>query len=660
MGGGPGAIAGGAIGGAVGGFAGSIAVSAIGQALDTAMQKVKELGDALNELNIDKLRGSSILVTAELDRQVTVLKELGNAEAARAAIASAITEQTGASSVSVDAAANAVALLQESWNEVYATVSVLVATLGAPFAVALAVILKGVNLVAKGWNLILGEIGKLFPGMAAYIEQNRAVSEELEKQKAAAAAAVSLQVQLNAQTQNAANREIAIAVAKQQGNEALTETLTLEGKLTEIRRETAKRIQEAYVAHGANATALVAQLQIEGQIAARKAAALSVLQMQTIEYTKQRTELQHQAQLAQGLVAAEQQRISMGASLVQARSQAEISINNVILQRLNTELQSTSNAQQRQQIIQSIYNVEVATAAATYRAAVAQIQAQTQLVALVYQEQQLKLATLEVEKALAVARGQQIEEFVRAAELQQQAVALAAENLTYTQAIAAEQIRGANATYQAAVEAAKLKTETTGAAQAAATFANNMQAGAQATQQVMQATKQIAQASQSSVGTNAERSASSMALDPVKPEKGGRFFVPNFNSNSFFEVANMRRSRWAKMSDAAMAEGGFVTRPTNALIGEGGEAEYVIPASKMSEAMARYGAGARGSGVIPNGVNPQVNITTGPVTQMNGTNYITQRDLMYATQTAAKEGASIALKSLQSNPALRRSVGLAR
>lgn len=111
---------------------------------------------------------------------------------------------------------------------------------------------------------------------------------------------------------------------------------------------------------------------------------------------------------------------------------------------------------------------------------------------------------------------------------------------------------------------------------------------------------------------------------------------------------------------ARYAEGGFVTRPTNALIGEGGEAEYVIPASKMSEAMARYSAGARGSSVIPNGVNPQVNITTGPVTQMNGTNYVTQRDLMYATQTAAKEGAAIALKSLRSNPATRRSVGLAR
>jgi hypothetical protein len=48
----------------------------------------------------------------------------------------------------------------------------------------------------------------------------------------------------------------------------------------------------------------------------------------------------------------------------------------------------------------------------------------------------------------------------------------------------------------------------------------------------------------------------------------------------------------------AFAEGGFVTGPTRALIGEGGEPEYVIPQSKMSAAMSRYSRGARGESVI--------------------------------------------------------------
>ena len=49
----------------------------------------------------------------------------------------------------------------------------------------------------------------------------------------------------------------------------------------------------------------------------------------------------------------------------------------------------------------------------------------------------------------------------------------------------------------------------------------------------------------------------------------------------------------------AFAEGGYVTGPTSAVIGEGGEPEYVIPESKMRESMARYISGSRGESVIP-------------------------------------------------------------
>jgi len=46
------------------------------------------------------------------------------------------------------------------------------------------------------------------------------------------------------------------------------------------------------------------------------------------------------------------------------------------------------------------------------------------------------------------------------------------------------------------------------------------------------------------------------------------------------------------------AEGGYVTSPTNAMIGEAGESEYVIPSSKMGAAMSNYSAGRRGAGVL--------------------------------------------------------------
>ncbi len=61
----------------------------------------------------------------------------------------------------------------------------------------------------------------------------------------------------------------------------------------------------------------------------------------------------------------------------------------------------------------------------------------------------------------------------------------------------------------------------------------------------------------------------------------------------------------SSLADAAaatplkIASGGYVSGPTRALVGEGGQGEYIIPESKMRESMARYSRGARGSSVIP-------------------------------------------------------------
>lgn len=108
---------------------------------------------------------------------------------------------------------------------------------------------------------------------------------------------------------------------------------------------------------------------------------------------------------------------------------------------------------------------------------------------------------------------------------------------------------------------------------------------------------------------------------------------------------------------AHYAKGGYVTGPTRALIGEGGESEYIIPASKMDEAMSRYAQGQRGSSVIPSSINPQVNVTTGPVMNMNGSNYVSQQDFMAGLQIASRRGAQMALSAMRGNGGIRRSVG---
>lgn len=121
------------------------------------------------------------------------------------------------------------------------------------------------------------------------------------------------------------------------------------------------------------------------------------------------------------------------------------------------------------------------------------------------------------------------------------------------------------------------------------------------------------------------------------------------------------------------ADGGFVTGPTNAVIGEGGQPEYVIPASKMSAAMTRYAAGNRGASVIPSGGEQggSTALTTAPmepidvrysVDRINNVDYVTndqfQRGLAQAAQQGAVQGERRALRTLSNSPANRRRVGL--
>ena len=117
-----------------------------------------------------------------------------------------------------------------------------------------------------------------------------------------------------------------------------------------------------------------------------------------------------------------------------------------------------------------------------------------------------------------------------------------------------------------------------------------------------------------------------------------------------------------------MAEGGYVNGPTPALIGEGGEPEYVLPASKMSAAMARYSAGARGEAVIDGPDSPSggmalaeapmsINISGG-VTQIGNDEYIRKDQLPAIVAQASKAGEARTMRRLQMNPGARRKIGI--
>lgn len=114
------------------------------------------------------------------------------------------------------------------------------------------------------------------------------------------------------------------------------------------------------------------------------------------------------------------------------------------------------------------------------------------------------------------------------------------------------------------------------------------------------------------------------------------------------------------------ARGGFVTGPTNALIGEGGEPEYVVPASKMNEAMGRYARGARGAAVIPDrsggdaggemgGSGGSIDVSYS-VERINNVNYVTAAEFEKGMAQAAKRGAELGKRGVYSDLINKRSV----
>ena len=117
-----------------------------------------------------------------------------------------------------------------------------------------------------------------------------------------------------------------------------------------------------------------------------------------------------------------------------------------------------------------------------------------------------------------------------------------------------------------------------------------------------------------------------------------------------------------RLTVPAFAQGGVVGSPRLALVGDGGEREYIVPESKMAIASSRYLAGARGDSVIPSGRSAgapsaaagpaQITITTGPVLQQDGQQWVTMNDL----ERVARQ-ISDATFARQRTPSYRLAVG---
>ena len=119
------------------------------------------------------------------------------------------------------------------------------------------------------------------------------------------------------------------------------------------------------------------------------------------------------------------------------------------------------------------------------------------------------------------------------------------------------------------------------------------------------------------------------------------------------------------------AAGGYATKPTVGLVGEAGEDEYIIPASKMAQSMQRYSAGARGESVIPGtgsshvgaggGASTTVNYS-GPILNFNSEEFVPKsavgQIIATATSQGARAGENRTLSTLRNSRSARSRLGM--
>jgi tape measure domain-containing protein len=149
----------------------------------------------------------------------------------------------------------------------------------------------------------------------------------------------------------------------------------------------------------------------------------------------------------------------------------------------------------------------------------------------------------------------------------------------------------------------------------------------------------------------------------------------NFNPGAFSMPKLAAEGAYWSGGFQAFASGGFVSGPTLGLVGEGSEAEYIIPASKMRSAMNRYASGARGSSVIPGNGESDGGPTSGlaamnassidvryTVERINSVDYVTadqfRAGMAQAAQQGATQGEQRTLRRLQQSRATRSRLGM--
>jgi TP901 family phage tail tape measure protein len=276
--------------------------------------------------------------------------------------------------------------------------------------------------------------------------------------------------------------------------------------------------------------------------------------------------------------------------------QAEMQVNDVLLDQLNRQLDGAKTRKDRLKIAGDIYKLTVTQAKLEFKASKIQISAAVEKAYLALQATQLKAKEVQLAVELAAAEGTVNDSHRKSLALAGDAVKLASIQLGTTKLIAEQQMRGANALLQGKIQAA-------GAAFESNILAKNTSSAASAAERLAAGFQQAAVAA-SSMSDNTTTKAIYGATTTTKTLPAGAVVTDKFGRSQ--------------------TVGGSAAPRT----------EHIVPQSKEAGFAAISGAPASPSGG-GGGTMPTINIQTGPVMQQGGQNYVSMPDMERALETLA-------------------------
>jgi hypothetical protein len=612
FGGGAGEVAGGVLGSFFGkGFGGQIFLSAIGGQLDDFIAKTGELGRALNPATADvgalvKALGASGTATS---KYITQLEELGKKQEALAIATKELENLVGQ---------RGVAALKEFGQDS--------ANLGNEFT-------KAMTQMQASLAEVVNQIGII-----------TALTESLQKANLLRQA---LQSQDPRQQELLRQREVASRGMLFGGSPAAQ--AEIDAKLIENQRTINAEKEKQYQA----------QLKILDKEQKLK----EELDKIKDQYTNIASSVEKRAQ-------AEQNAIDRGLSISNARYEAEAALNSLEQTRLERAYKMAQTEQQRVDIAVALFSNAVKAAQIEYQQQLESIAAEERKLQVKLQEYELGAKLIEQKRQELLLGNNSIQNDelrkTRANEINTQADKALAVNKEVISAVnqqletqkqisqyqietAKYQYEGKVAAAQTALEQRLVSNEIGMSAEAASNLANRLGAGASNAYQLAGG---LGSAAQQAAGLAVE-------LARVENVRAQNVTAQTGYAAQYQYSNGMTGSAYIK---AHYAAGGYVTRPTAAMVGEGGQPEYVVPASKAKNFSMNYLAGARGASAISNsgfggsdsGSPVTVSIQTGPVTQMNGVNYVTTQQMTRAVQ----EGIDQTMRMISRDTSIRRSMGV--